>query len=33
MDNAGNVGDWAASVRFHIVGTKAHPRIEVVQIR
>ena len=33
IDNAGNVGAWAPSVRFHIVGTKAHPRIEVVQVR
>jgi hypothetical protein len=30
FDKAGNVGDWAKGETFLIVGTRAHPRIEVV---
>ncbi len=31
LDKAGNLGDWAAGLTFRIVGSKAHPRVEVVQ--
>ena len=31
LDKAGNVGDWARGLTFHIVGSKAHPRVEIVQ--
>ena len=31
IDKAGNVGHWAAGPTFRIVGSKAHPRLEVVQ--
>ena len=31
IDKAGNVSHWAAGPTFRIVGSKAHPRIEVVQ--
>ena len=30
IDKAGNVGNLATSETFHIVGSKAHPRVEVV---
>ena len=30
-DKADNVGDWAAGLTFRIVGSNAHPRIEVVE--
>jgi hypothetical protein len=31
LHKAGNLGDWAASLTFRIAGSKAHPRVEVVQ--
>ena len=31
IDKAGNVGHWAAGPAFRIVGSNAHPRIQLVQ--